>query len=47
MAKIDRMVALGVISMANSDTTPAWNENEAKARKYAAAWHALHEEHAQ
>lgn len=47
MAKIDRMVALGVISMANSDTAPPWNESEAKARKYAAAWHALHEEHAQ
>jgi hypothetical protein len=41
MAKIDRMVALGVISLANDAKAPRWNESD-KTEKYVEAWKALH-----
>ena len=41
MAKIDQMVALGVMALANNPDAPKWNEN-AKTEKYVAAWKALH-----
>jgi len=42
MAKIDRMVALGVMTMANDAKAPRWNEENSKTEKYVAAWKALH-----
>jgi hypothetical protein len=42
MAKINRMVALGVISLANDPKAPRWNEENPKTEKYVAAWKALH-----
>jgi hypothetical protein len=42
MAKIDRMVALGVLKLANDNKTPHWNESNLKTEKYVAAWKALH-----
>ncbi len=42
MAKIDRMVALGLMSIAGGASTPEWNEKEPKAKRYADAWRALH-----
>jgi hypothetical protein len=42
MAKIDRMVALGVLKLANDDKAPHWNESNPKTEKYVAAWKALH-----
>lgn len=47
MAKIDRMVTLGLITIADSETAPKWNEQEPKAQKYAAAWRTLHAESGQ
>ncbi|MBS1875574.1 MAG: M28 family peptidase [Acidobacteria bacterium] len=44
MAKVDRMVALGVLMMADSDAPPRWNTTDAKAKKYSDAWNALHSE---
>jgi hypothetical protein len=41
MAKIDRMVALGVINLANNAKAPRWNESD-KTGKYVEAWKALH-----
>jgi hypothetical protein len=41
MAKVDRMVALGLILLADSETAPAWSE-QVKTRKYTDAWHSLH-----
>ena len=42
MAKIDRMVALGLIEIANRGEAPHWNEKDKKAEKYIKAWRALH-----
>jgi hypothetical protein len=42
MAKIDRMVALGVIDLANDAKAPGWNEENPKTEKYVTAWKALH-----
>jgi hypothetical protein len=42
MAKIDRMVALGVLNMANDSKPPHWNESNPKTERYVAAWKALH-----
>jgi hypothetical protein len=42
MAKIDRMVALGVIKMANDPKAPRWNQENPKTEKYVEAWKALH-----
>lgn len=44
MAKVDRMVALGVITLADSDHAPAWNPEQAQAKRYLDAWNALHGE---
>lgn len=44
MAKVDRMVALGLIVLANSDAIPRWNEDLEKVKRYAEAWRALHAE---
>jgi hypothetical protein len=44
MAKVDRMVALGLLMLADMDTPPKWNESQSKAKRYADAWRALHPE---
>ena len=44
MAKVDRMVALGLVMLAGADAPPKWNESEAKAKKYVDAWRTLHAE---
>lgn len=41
MAKVDRMVALGLWFVADSETPPAWNESQSKAKRYLSAWRAL------
>ncbi|MGI8991678.1 MAG: M28 family peptidase [Bryobacteraceae bacterium] len=38
MAKIDRMVALGLIMLADNPEAPKWNEGNAKTAKYVKAW---------
>ena len=38
MAKIDRMVALGLIMLADNTETPKWNESNPKTAKYVKAW---------
>jgi hypothetical protein len=43
MAKVDRMVALGLLMIADSDAVPRWNAREAKAGRYEKAWEQLHE----
>ena len=42
MAKVDQMVALGLWSMANSESEPKWNESNPKTAKYVSAWKANH-----
>jgi Zn-dependent M28 family amino/carboxypeptidase len=42
MAKVDRMVALGLIMIANSAEEPKWNEANPKAARYANAWKERH-----
>jgi hypothetical protein len=42
MAKIDRMVALGLLNLANNPVAPRWNQNDPKTERYVAAWKALH-----
>jgi hypothetical protein len=44
MARVDRMVALGLITLSNSETPPKWNDDLEKTKRYAAAWRALHKE---
>lgn len=44
MAKVDQMVALGLVMLADTDTAPKWNESAAGAKKYVDAWRALHAE---
>jgi Zn-dependent M28 family amino/carboxypeptidase len=41
MAQVDRMVALGVINLANDPKAPRWNEANPKTEKYVSAWKAL------
>jgi hypothetical protein len=41
MAKVDRMVALGLILLANDDTAPKWNEADEKVKAYRVAWETL------
>ncbi len=41
MAKVDRLVALGIMEIADSVTEPKWNEANSKTAKYVAAWKAL------
>jgi hypothetical protein len=42
MAKVDRMVALGVLKLANDAEAPRWNDANSKTEKYVSAWKALH-----
>jgi hypothetical protein len=42
MAKVDRMVALGLIDIAERASPPKWNESNPKAEKYIDAWKSLH-----
>ena len=42
MAKVDKMVALGLMALADSPTEPRWNESNAKTAPYVAAWKKLH-----
>lgn len=44
MARVDRMVALGLITLANSEAPPKWNEDQEGATRYVEAWRALHPE---
>ena len=41
MAKVDRMVALGLIHMANSTSTPQWT-TETETKRYTDAWKSMH-----
>jgi hypothetical protein len=38
MAKVNRMVALGLIMIANNTEEPKWNEANPKAARYVKAW---------
>ena len=38
MAKVDRMVALGLVMIANNPTEPKWDEANPKAARYLKAW---------
>ncbi len=38
MAKIDRMVALGLIMLADNSAAPKWNESNPRTAKYVKAW---------
>ncbi len=42
MAKVDRMVALGLVMIANSESAPKWDETNEKVKPYRDAWQALH-----
>jgi Peptidase family M28 len=42
MAKVDRMVAHGVLMIANNAVEPKWNESNPKAAKYLKTWRKLH-----
>ena len=42
MARVDRMVALGLDTLANSAGEPKWNEANAKTAAYVKAWKNLH-----
>jgi hypothetical protein len=42
MAKVGKMVALGLMALADSPTAPKWNEANAKTAKYVEAWKKLH-----
>jgi hypothetical protein len=42
MAKVDRMVALGVILLADRTQSPSWNEADPRAERYAKAWREHH-----
>jgi hypothetical protein len=37
MAKVDRMIALGLLQLASDAAPPKWNESNPAARKYVAA----------
>jgi hypothetical protein len=41
MAKVDRMIALGLLMIADGETTPRWNAGESKTSKYEKAWERL------
>src|SRR5262249_48119068 len=38
MAKVDRMVAVGILMIANNPTEPKWNEANPKAARYVSEW---------
>lgn len=42
MAKVDRMVALALIMLADSAQVPQWNANNGKAERYLKAWQGSH-----
>jgi Zn-dependent M28 family amino/carboxypeptidase len=42
MALVDRAVALTLISLANSEVAPKWNEADPKTARYVQAWKKLH-----
>jgi hypothetical protein len=42
MAKVDRMVAVGLLMIANNVNEPKWNEANPKAAKYVKAWRDRH-----
>lgn len=42
MAKVNRMVALGLIMIANNTAEPKWNESNPKAARYLKAWKEHH-----
>lgn len=42
MAKVDRMVALGLLMLADSSIEPHWNADNPKAARYLEAWKTLH-----
>jgi len=43
MAKVDRMVAVGLLMIANNPVEPKWNESNPKAARYVKAWHDRHQ----
>lgn len=43
MAKVNRMLALGLIMLANAPTTPKWNERDGKTAPYVEAWNRRHQ----
>jgi hypothetical protein len=38
MAKVNRMIGLGLVMIANSPKEPKWNEANPKAARYVEAW---------
>ena len=42
LAKVDRMIALSLLTIANNADEPKWNEANTKTRKYVEAWKRLH-----
>ena len=42
MAKVDRMVARGLLMIADNPVEPKWNESNPKAARYLKAWKAVH-----
>jgi hypothetical protein len=42
MAIVDRMIALGIIMIANNPEAPKWNETNQKTERYVKAWRSLH-----
>lgn len=42
MTSIDRMLGLGIISLADDPEPPRWNESNQNVQKYVAAWKKLH-----
>ena len=38
MARVDRMVAVGLLMIANSSVEPKWDEGNPKAARYVKAW---------
>jgi Zn-dependent M28 family amino/carboxypeptidase len=42
MAKLDRMIALALVLVANSEEAPHWNEQNPRAAKYVKAWKDRH-----
>lgn len=45
MAKVDRMIGLALIMIANSNEAPKWNESNPKTAPYLKAWRSLHQTH--
>jgi Zn-dependent M28 family amino/carboxypeptidase len=42
MVQVDRMLGLGIISLANDPESPRWNESNPNTKKYVTAWKSLH-----